>query len=310
MNRTVLLVEDDPGDTRLIRRAFEKANFEANLVRARDGDDAVAYLDGTGPYQNREQHPLPSMVLLDIKLPRRSGFEVLSWIRRDARPLRRIPVVILTSSHHAVDINRAYELGANAYTVKPDTIAKLTALLVAVNEFWVRSNQFPLLAASMEGSAAGQSHAEDHQMRRILLIEDEPTDAALITRALARAGFSGEIEHASNAKAALDWIDRQTVTGISADLPTLVLLDLRLPGMSGLDLLDQIRRRPKLKQVPVVVLATANDVDTINRAYERGANSYLIKSPDPDEVNRLVLFLQQYWLSVNQSGQSALRRLN
>ena len=88
MIQTILFVEDDASDSALIRRAFEKAGIADGLIRAKDGDDAVAYLDGSAPYQDRIANPLPCLVLLDIKLPRRSGFEVLSWIRRDPRPLR------------------------------------------------------------------------------------------------------------------------------------------------------------------------------------------------------------------------------
>ncbi|HEY3707464.1 MAG TPA: response regulator [Terracidiphilus sp.] len=297
MNHTILLVEDDPSDSILIKRAFDKAELNATLVRAKDGDDAVAYLDGTGPYQNREEYPLPSLVLLDIKLPRRSGFEVLSWIRRDPRPLRRLPVVMLTSSRHSVDINRAYELGANAYTVKPDTNAELTELLRCVKDFWLGKNEYPITCATpADGSTTGLNGAKA-QERTILLVEDERSDAMLITRALNRAGYNGAIEHALDATVALSWLHRQSE---GPTLPSLVLLDLKLPGMSGFELMDEIRRTPNLRQVPIVVLAGSKDADTINRAYERGANSYLVKSPDPDEVNRLMTFLQQYWLNVNQ----------
>ena len=156
MSQTVLLVEDDTADSKLIRRAFDKAQVSARLVRAKDGDDAVAYLDGTGPYIDREEHPSPTLVLLDIKLPRRSGFEVLSWIRRDTRPLRRTPVVMLTSSRHAVDINRAYELGANAYTVKPDTHAEMIRLLGSIHAFWIDHSEPPLVA-SPEVAVAGKT---------------------------------------------------------------------------------------------------------------------------------------------------------
>ncbi|HEY6448064.1 MAG TPA: response regulator [Acidobacteriaceae bacterium] len=305
MNQTVLLVEDDLADSKLIRRAFDKAEVAARLVRARDGDDAVAYLDGTGPYTDRDEHPSPTLVLLDIKLPRRSGFEVLSWIRRDMRPLRRTPVVMLTSSRHAVDINRAYELGANAYTVKPDTQADMIRLLGAIQSFWIQSSEPPLVA-SAGGGAGNAPVARTHQVtpRRVLLIEDDPADAALITRAFDRAQFAGSIEHVLNARAGLEWLRRRISLDDPGEFPGLVLLDLKLPGMSGLEFLREMRSMHELRQIPVVVLATAHDADTINRAYEQGANSYLVKTPDPDEVNRLIQFVKQYWLSVNQGMAS------
>jgi CheY-like chemotaxis protein len=304
MNQTILLVEDDASDSVLIRRAFEKAGISDDLIRAKDGDDAVAYLDGSGAYQDRMAHPLPSLVLLDIKLPRRSGFEVLSWIRRDTRPLRRIPVVMLTSSRHSVDVNRAYELGANAYAVKPDTSAQLIDLIQSIKSFWMEQNEFPITATAQASPPKTQHHGPESQNRTILLIEDERSDAMLIKRALTRAGFAGEIEHAFDGSLGLAWLRRHAENG---DLPSLVLLDLKLPGMSGFEVLEEIRRSSQTRQIPIVVLAGSSDANSINRAYERGANSYLIKSPDPEEVNRLMSFLQQYWLHVNQNALDGSR---
>ena len=109
----VLLVEDDPADFRLIQRAFSKVDKRISVIRLSDGDEVVAYLAGDGPYENRAAHPMPSVLLLDLKLPRRSGFEVLDWVRKQKSGIRRLPVVVLTSSRHSTDINRAYDLSAN-----------------------------------------------------------------------------------------------------------------------------------------------------------------------------------------------------
>jgi CheY-like chemotaxis protein len=303
MKSTIMVVEDNTADSLLLRRAFGKAQVEANIVRAKDGDDAVSYLDGAGEYQDRERYPIPSLILLDIKLPRRSGFEVLSWIRRDLRPLRRVPVVILTSSQHSIDVNRAYELGANAYTIKPDTLAELVGLVDSIKGFWLSSNQFPLLA-----EIPGTRGAQPGEMRKgqVLLVEDERADASLIIRAFAQAGFPGMIEHAADGDAALHWLDERIARNKPEELPSLVLLDLKLPDISGLELLDEVRRRPELNAVPVVVISGAHDAETINLAYERGANSYLVKSANPAEVNRLILFVKQYWLTFNQSSNRSI----
>jgi CheY-like chemotaxis protein len=208
-----------------------------------------------------------------------------------------LPVVMLTSSRHSVDINRAYELGANAYMVKPDTSLELIELLGGVKKFWLERNEFPITYSAHSEAPKAAEPAHHDRSRTILLVEDERSDAMLITRALTRAGFAGIIEHALDGNVALAWLQRHSD---GEALPSLVLLDLKLPGMSGFDLMDEIRRTPNLRQVPIVVLAGSSDADTINRAYERGANSYLVKSPDPDEVNRLMAFLQQYWLNVNR----------
>jgi CheY-like chemotaxis protein len=91
-------------------------------------------------------YPIPSLILLDIKLPRRSGFEVLEWIRKQRSGLKRLPVVMLTSSRHSADINRAYDLGANSYLTKPDTASKLGHLASLVQSYWFSCNENPDLA--------------------------------------------------------------------------------------------------------------------------------------------------------------------
>lgn len=136
----ILLVEDDINDALLLRRAFAKAGVVNTIVQLEDGDSAVAYLDGAGEYADREYYPLPCLILLDLKLPRRSGLEVLEWMR--AQPgLRRIPVVVLTSSQQSRDINRAYDLGANSYLVKPVGFDTLLEMAQALNLYWLCFNK-------------------------------------------------------------------------------------------------------------------------------------------------------------------------
>lgn len=143
----ILLVEDDANDVFLLRRAFTKAGIESGLHTVGDGEEAVAYLAGDGKFSDRDQHPLPQLVLLDLKLPRRSGLEVLEWVR--ARPeLRRIPVIVLTSSRESRDVNRAYDLGANSYLVKPVSFEDLLSLTQALDRYWVAWNEGPELSAT------------------------------------------------------------------------------------------------------------------------------------------------------------------
>lgn len=139
---TVLLAEDDPTDALLIRRALGKLHVAADLRVVADGEAAVAYLAGEGPYADREQHPFPVLVLLDIKLPRRSGLEVLAWLR--TRPgLRRLPAVMLTASQESSDVNRAFDLGANSYLVKPVEFEALQEMLRSAGLYWLVHNQRP-----------------------------------------------------------------------------------------------------------------------------------------------------------------------
>jgi CheY-like chemotaxis protein len=113
----ILVVEDLEDDILLMRKAFQRASVPNPVHFVRDGEEAISYLSGEGKYANRDEYPLPVLVLLDLKLPRKDGFEVLSWIRRQ-HGLRSLPVVVLTSSTEIRDVNRAYSLGANSFFVK------------------------------------------------------------------------------------------------------------------------------------------------------------------------------------------------
>jgi CheY-like chemotaxis protein len=138
----ILLVEDSEDDQLLIRRAFAKAKLSNPLHVVDDGDKAVAYLAGEGAYADRAAHPLPTLLLLDLKLPRRSGHEVLAWLRADPA-LRRLPVVILTSSAESADVKRAYDLGANSYLVKPVEFEGLLEMVRNLGVYWFVMNELP-----------------------------------------------------------------------------------------------------------------------------------------------------------------------
>lgn len=139
---TILLVEDNATDVILIRRAFDKAKLGNPVQVVADGDSAVGYLAGEGIYQDRRQYPLPILILLDLKLPRRSGLEVLQWLRAQ-ETLRRIPVVMLTSSQQNSDVNAAYDTGVNSYLVKPVEFDGLLQMLKTVNLYWLMLNERP-----------------------------------------------------------------------------------------------------------------------------------------------------------------------
>jgi CheY-like chemotaxis protein len=141
---TILHVEDDPNDVLLVNRAIQKINAGMVLRSVSDGDQALAYLSGADAFSNREEHPLPDLMLLDLKMPRKSGLEVLAWVRQQPM-LKRMVVVIFTSSKHDQDLNRAYELGANSYLVKPVGFDALQETMKQVNSYWGHLNQAPIL---------------------------------------------------------------------------------------------------------------------------------------------------------------------
>lgn len=132
---TVLLVEDDLNDIFLVKRAFKRADIRNPLQVVTDGEEAIHYLSGDGKYADRNTYPLPRLVVMDIKMPRRTGFEVLEWIKHDGT-LKRIPVIIVSSSDQAQDINRAYELGANAYMIKPMDFRSVEHLFQSITHYW------------------------------------------------------------------------------------------------------------------------------------------------------------------------------
>jgi CheY-like chemotaxis protein len=142
----MLLVEDDPNDILLIQRAFAKACLVNPLKVVRDGEEALNYLSGSGEFADRGRYPLPSLILLDLKLPRKSGLEILQWLRQQPN-LKHIPVIVLTSSKESSDVSRAYDLGANSYLVKPVGFEGLLELVKSIGMYWMILNKTPEPAA-------------------------------------------------------------------------------------------------------------------------------------------------------------------
>jgi DNA-binding response OmpR family regulator len=140
-NQTILLVEDDNNDADLFEVAFQKASIPNPLQRVPDGEEAINYLAGTGRYADRAIYPFPILILLDLKLPRKTGFEVLSWIGSQTH-LSGTIVLVRSSSCEPQDVKRAYQLGANAYLVKPHQMEELIETMRAIETFWLRCNYF------------------------------------------------------------------------------------------------------------------------------------------------------------------------
>jgi PAS domain S-box-containing protein len=139
---TILLVEDDPNDIVLIQRALRKANLANPVQVVKDGEEAVAYLSGLYPFSDRARHPYPMLVLLDLRLPRKSGLEVLTWLRRQ-QGMIRLPVVVVTGSRETWDINRARELGVSSYLLKPIVSDDFVKIAKTLNLRWLVLNEKP-----------------------------------------------------------------------------------------------------------------------------------------------------------------------
>ena len=133
---TVLHIDDDANDTELLRAATRKAQLPLLLHNVEDGEQAIAYLSGQGKYADRKMYQLPSLVLLDLKMPRATGFEILRWIRNHPE-LGQLPVVVLSGSELQDDIRQAYDVGANSYLVKPLGFEALVQMVKTIQADWL-----------------------------------------------------------------------------------------------------------------------------------------------------------------------------
>jgi len=137
----ILLVEDSPHDAEFAISALKRINLADNLVHVTDGQAALDFLFGSGAYQGRDVRRQPKVVLLDLKMPKVDGFEVLRQLRADERT-RLLPVVVLTSSHEDSDVKTAYQLGASSYVVKPVDFEIFSAAMAAIGSYWLNLNVF------------------------------------------------------------------------------------------------------------------------------------------------------------------------
>ena len=132
----ILIVEDNPGDVRLIKEALNTSSIQPTLYFARDGLEATRFLE------TRRQDGFPHLMVLDLNLPKKSGFEVLEYVKRDEM-LKRIPVIVLSSSQNPEDVARAYDLHANCYLTKPANFEAFIAVVRALEYFWIRTTNLP-----------------------------------------------------------------------------------------------------------------------------------------------------------------------
>ena len=132
----VLVAEDEPTDALILRIAFEQAGISRSLVVVRDGEEAVNYLCGNPPYTDRSVHPLPAMILLDLKMPRMTGFDVLAWLA--SRPdFKHLPAVVFSSSSEEQDVSRARQMGARDYLIKPHSISDYVKIVQTIRTRWL-----------------------------------------------------------------------------------------------------------------------------------------------------------------------------
>ena len=157
-DRSFLVAEDDENDVFFLQRAFQQAKIENPLHVVRDGQEAIDYLSGAGKFSDRSLYPLPQLFILDLKMPRMTGLDVLRWLHEQPE-LQCLPVLVLSSSAQRTDIESAYELGVNGFVVKPASLEKRVELAKLIGAFWLDFNVGPLV--STEGLEAVRKLREE-----------------------------------------------------------------------------------------------------------------------------------------------------
>jgi CheY-like chemotaxis protein len=156
----LLVVDDDENDVRLLRRAFSKVGIDVAMEVVHDGEEAIQYLHGDDRFQDRQMFPIPRLLLLDLKMPRANGFEVLEWVRKQAG-LRRMLVVVMTNSDEPEDVDRAYDLGANSFLKKPDSFLNLIKVTQKLHEYWMETNLCPNCTPARRDAQRKGTHESD-----------------------------------------------------------------------------------------------------------------------------------------------------
>lgn len=139
-NPVILLIDDDPDDRFLVRRSFERLGIENPLIEVHDGQEAIAYLSGDGPYADRRKYPFPGILLLDLQMPRVDGLELLNWIRLNLS-VPGFLIIVLSRVDEIRQVNKAYALGANSFLIKPGNEEELRGLISSFRDYWIVGNK-------------------------------------------------------------------------------------------------------------------------------------------------------------------------
>jgi PAS domain S-box-containing protein len=239
----VLLVEDSDDDAFLLRRQLQKAGVDVQLQVVSDGEEAIRYLAGEGEYADRDKFPLPSLVFLDLNLPRKSGLEVLTWVREQPS-LHRLPVVVLTATEEEGAIQKAFALGADYYIVKPPSAENLKAVIDEL--LWV--SMHPL---------------------RVLLVDDDPETLPLLQRILSREFPQAEIRHVTTEDEFQQTLERGEFD--------IVITDYLLRWGNGFRVAKRVKER--CPDCPVLMLTASGDEEIAVASLKAGVDDYIVKSP-------------------------------
>jgi PAS domain S-box-containing protein len=239
----ILLVDDDPLTVRIFQHIFMKAGLKNPLYVVYDGDQAISYLAGHDKYANRDLFPMPTLVFLDLYMPRKSGHEVLAWIR-NLQAFKNLQVVVLTSSSNTTDIEKAYELGANSYLLKPVTAESIKEMV-------------DIFATQISGN------------KRILLLDDDREMRLLAVRQLRREFPGVTIVEVG--------LPEELEPALEQGGYDLVVTDYELKWTNGLKLLQIVKTR--WPQCPVIMFTGSGSEEIAIDAMRSGLDDYVLKKP-------------------------------
>ncbi len=173
---TILLADDNADDVLLVRMAFKRAGFENQILSVMDGEQVLQYLKAEGPYADRARFPVPELVLLDLKMPRMDGFDVLEWVRQ--RPeWKCLPIIVFTTSFYGPDVKRAYDLGANSFLTKPADFHEFVSAVKQLGDFWLRETVLPQPGPFVPAPVAGDHPGEPSLQARRGAEQDKNQDS-------------------------------------------------------------------------------------------------------------------------------------
>ena len=254
--KIILLITDNPDDERLVLDAFQKNNIANKVLVARDGVEALDYLFGTGIYAGRNPLKMPHIILLNLKLQKFDGLNVLKALRNNERT-ELLPVVAFTSSEDDRDLREFYSLGINSFIRKPSELSQFSEIIVHIGQYWLELNESP-----------PEDKKSMNKRIRVLILEDSEDDALLLVRQLKKDGYNPTYNQVDTAQAMSEAFEQQTWD--------VILCDNSMPGFSAFEALDLYKK--KGLDLPFIIVSGAIVYDNAIAIMNAGAHDYLLKN--------------------------------
>lgn len=285
---TVLVADDDAAHQLLVKYAFERSGIIHPVRFVSDGAELLDYLYHRNAYTDPASSPMPGVILLDLNMPKKDGHEVLNEIKADPS-LRKIPVVVMTTSSNNYDIAHSYELGANSFISKPMSFEGFVDVAQTVSKYWLQIVSTPTLSPERPVDSL-----------TILIADDDPEDRMLIEEAFGESRLNNPLQFVEDGEELLDYL---THRGRFSDTtkypkPGLILLDLNMPKKDGREALEEIKADSVLCKIPVVVMTTSKAEEDIVHSYELGVSAFITKPVSFKGLVDVVKTIGRFWFEI------------